>query len=88
MRFVHAETWDEELPYVLLGLRAQPSEDTGLSRAEAVFGTLIVLPNEFLQGDVFLLIQLLKTLKKIFGCSCFFFAKAQFQFPAAGLAAR
>jgi hypothetical protein len=36
---------------VLLGLRAQPREDTGLSPAEAVFGAQIVLPNEFLQND-------------------------------------
>jgi hypothetical protein len=42
-------TWSEELPLVLLGLQAQPREDTGLSPAEAVFGTPIVLPNEFLQ---------------------------------------
>jgi hypothetical protein len=46
-----AATWSEELPFVLLGLRAQPSEDTGLSQAEAVFGTPIVLPNEFLQNE-------------------------------------
>jgi hypothetical protein len=26
-----AATWAEELPWVLLGLRAQPREDTGLS---------------------------------------------------------
>jgi hypothetical protein len=32
-----AATWSEELPFVLLGLRAQPKEDTGLSPAEAVF---------------------------------------------------
>jgi hypothetical protein len=46
-------TWAEELPFVLLSLRVQPREDTGLSLAEAVFGTSIVLPNEFLQGDEF-----------------------------------
>jgi hypothetical protein len=40
-----------QLPFVLLGLRAQPREDTGLSPAEAVFGAQIVLPNEFLQND-------------------------------------
>jgi transposase InsO family protein len=28
-----AATWSEELPFVLLGLRAQPREDTGLSPA-------------------------------------------------------
>jgi hypothetical protein len=38
---------------VLLGLRAQPREDTGLSPAEAVFGAQTVLPNEFLQNDEF-----------------------------------
>jgi hypothetical protein len=37
--------------FVLLGLRAQPREDTGLSLAEAVFGAPIVLPNEFLQNE-------------------------------------
>ncbi len=44
-------TWSEELPFVLLRLRAQPREDTGLSPAEAVFGAQIVLPNEFLQNN-------------------------------------
>jgi hypothetical protein len=38
-------TWAKEIPWVLLGLRAQPREDTGLSPAEAVFGAPIVLPN-------------------------------------------
>jgi hypothetical protein len=46
-------TWSDELPLVLLGLRAQPREDTGLSPAEAVFGAQIVLPNEFLQNNEF-----------------------------------
>ncbi len=45
-----AATWSEELPFVLLKLRAQPREDTGLSPAEAVFDAQIVLPNEFLQN--------------------------------------
>jgi hypothetical protein len=46
-----AATWAKEMPWVLLVLRAQLWEDTGLSTAEAVFGAPIVLPNEFLQGD-------------------------------------
>ncbi len=46
-----AATWSEELPFVLLRLRAHLREDTGLSLAEAVFGAQIVLPNEFLQND-------------------------------------
>ncbi len=41
------------LSFGLLGLRAQPREDTGLSPAEADFGAQIVLPNEFLQNDEF-----------------------------------
>jgi hypothetical protein len=36
---------------VLLGLQAQPRENTGLSRAEAVLGAPIVLPNEFFQNE-------------------------------------
>jgi hypothetical protein len=36
---------------VLLGIRAQPREDTGLYLAEAVFGPPIVLPNEFLKNE-------------------------------------
>jgi hypothetical protein len=39
--------------WVLLRLRVQPREDTGLSLAEAVFGTPIVLPNMFLHGEEF-----------------------------------
>jgi hypothetical protein len=46
-----AATWSKELLFVLLGLRAQPREDTGLSLAQAVFGAQIVLPNEFLQNN-------------------------------------
>jgi hypothetical protein len=46
-----AATCAKELLWVLLGLPAQPREDTGLSLVEAVFGTPIVLPNEFLHGE-------------------------------------
>ncbi len=48
-----AATWADELPFVLLGLRAQLRENTGLSPAETVFGAPIILPNEFLQSDKF-----------------------------------
>jgi hypothetical protein len=40
-----AATWSEELPFVLLGLQAQPREDPGLSPAEAVFSTPCSLMN-------------------------------------------
>jgi hypothetical protein len=48
-----AATWVEELPWVLLGLHSQPREDTGLSPAAAVFGTPIVMLNEFFNGEEF-----------------------------------
>jgi hypothetical protein len=68
-------TWSEELPFVLLSLRAQPREETGLSPAEAVFGTPIVLPNKFLQGDELSFDAIVKKLEKklwmflLFPCS-------------------
>ncbi len=48
-----AATWPDEIPWVFLGLRSQPREDTGLSLAEAVYGVPLVLPNEFLQVEEF-----------------------------------
>ncbi len=48
-----AATWAKEITWVLLGLRSQQREDTGLSPAEAVFGTPVVLHNEFLQVNEF-----------------------------------
>jgi hypothetical protein len=59
-----AATWAEELPFVLLGLRAQPREDTGFSPAESVFGAPIVLPNEFLQCDELAVDSIIKNLNK------------------------
>jgi hypothetical protein len=55
-----AATWAEELPWVLLGLCSQLREDTGLSTAEAVSGTPLVLPNEFCMEKKFLLTTFLK----------------------------
>lgn len=44
--------WPEHLPWVLLGLRAAPKEDTGISSAELVYGSPLTLPGEFLDnGD-------------------------------------
>ena len=42
--------WVDELPWVLLGLRSAWREASGSSPAEAVFGTLLRLPGEFLPG--------------------------------------
>ncbi len=55
-----AATWADELPFVLLGLRAQPREDTGLSPAESVYEAPIVLPNEYLQSDEFAVDSIIK----------------------------
>ncbi len=40
--------WVSELPWILLGLQAQPREDTGVSAAESVFGAPLVLPGQYL----------------------------------------
>jgi hypothetical protein len=49
---------------VLLGLQAQPREDTGFSPAEAVFGAPIVLPNEFLQNKEISVDAIIKNFSK------------------------
>lgn len=40
--------WVDELPWVLLGMRSAPREDDSLSPAEAVYGSPLVLPGQFL----------------------------------------
>ncbi len=40
--------WPEHLPWVLLGLRTAPKEDSGVSAAELVYGAALALPAEFL----------------------------------------
>jgi hypothetical protein len=39
------------LPWVMLGLRAAPKEDCGLSSAEMVYGEALTLPGEFLEAS-------------------------------------
>jgi transposase InsO family protein len=43
--------WPLHLPWVLLGLRAAPKEDTAVSSAELVFGTSVTLPGQFLDSS-------------------------------------
>ncbi len=50
---------------MLLRLRAQPRVDTGLSPAEAVSGTPIVLPNEFLLNEERPVDAIIKNFSKI-----------------------
>jgi transposase InsO family protein len=42
--------WAAHLPWVLLALRAAPHDDSGHSPAEALFGTPVVLPGQFLDA--------------------------------------
>ena len=41
--------WVAHLPLVMLGLQAFPKDDSGFSPAEAVFGSTLSLPGEFLE---------------------------------------
>ena len=43
--------WIDELPWTLLGLRAVPCEDDGISSAEQVFGFSLVLPGSLLDFE-------------------------------------
>jgi transposase InsO family protein len=40
--------WPEHLPWVLLGLRAAPKEDSNTSAAEATLGTPLTLPGQLI----------------------------------------
>jgi hypothetical protein len=40
--------WPEHLPWVLLGLRAAPKDDSGVSSAELVYGVPLTLPGQLL----------------------------------------
>jgi hypothetical protein len=42
--------WYQHLPWVLLGLRAAPREDSGISAAELVYGCPLSLPGQFLSA--------------------------------------
>lgn len=43
-------TWADELPWVLLGLRITPREDSTTSPSESVFGSVVSSPSAFLDG--------------------------------------
>jgi transposase InsO family protein len=42
--------WPRHLPWVLLGLRSSPREDSGVSAAELVYGAALSLPGQFIAG--------------------------------------
>ena len=41
----------EHLPWVLLSLRKSPREDSATSASEAVYGSELTLPGQFLEGQ-------------------------------------
>jgi hypothetical protein len=43
----NTDSWLADLPWVLLGIRSTPREDSGSSAAEAVFGSTLTVPGEF-----------------------------------------
>ena len=43
--------WAKHLPWVLLGIRAAPKEDSAVSAAEMVYGTPLSLPGQVLQTE-------------------------------------
>lgn len=43
-----APDWPQQLPWVLLGIRATPREDSNTSPADAVYGSPLVLPGQLL----------------------------------------
>ena len=45
-----ASDWPDHLPWVLLGLRSAPKEDSGVSSAELVFGQPLSLPGQFVDA--------------------------------------
>ena len=44
---LNGPNWDDELPWVLLGLRTAPKEDIHTSAAEMVYGTPLTVPDNF-----------------------------------------
>ena len=44
-----SSVWVSHLPLVMLGLRSSPKDDSGFSPAEAVYGSNLSLPGEFLK---------------------------------------
>ena len=46
-----ASDWYSHLPWVLLGLHSAPREDSATFSAEAVYGSDLILPHQFLQSQ-------------------------------------
>jgi hypothetical protein len=57
--------WPEHLPWVLLGLRTAPKEDSGVSAAELVYGAALALSAKFLSTAEPLAAEFLKKLQQV-----------------------
>ena len=57
--------WFHHLPLVLIGLRSVPREDSSVSASEALFGSLLVLPGEFLDTPELPLSEYLRRIQSI-----------------------
>jgi len=57
--------WVSHLPLVLLGLRSVPKEDTGFAVSEAVYGSALTIPGEFLDSPEFPSSQVLSKIEKV-----------------------
>ena len=58
-----SSNWFEHLPWVLLGLRTSPREDPATFASEAVYGSELTLPGQFLEVQDPQQICSMKTLK-------------------------
>jgi hypothetical protein len=57
--------WVLHLPLVLLGLRSVPKEDTGFSVSEAVYGSPLTVPGEFLEAPEIPSSQFISKVEKV-----------------------
>ena len=57
--------WAAHLPLVMLGLRSSPKNDSGLSLAEAVYGSTLSLPGEFLEHSEFPPVSFLRNIETV-----------------------
>ena len=57
--------WVSHLPLVMLGLRSVPKEDTGFSVSEAVYGSPLTIPGEFLDAPELPNSQFLSKMERI-----------------------
>lgn len=47
---LNSPSWTQELPWVLLGIRSAPKEDSGCSSVEMVYGAPLTVPGEFISS--------------------------------------